>query len=106
MKFIFFLILTVATIGLTIPIAEAKEYYPSINYRIEGIPTFCADKTVAKIYLKDKYFKKKLIKIKPTLKNSKFLKKTVTEIVLKDKLFINKVEKIIHPIIRKTWGRF
>ena len=31
-----------AIVGVMIPSVDAKEYYPSINYRIENIPTFCA----------------------------------------------------------------
>ena len=42
LKLLLFSVLLVAMIGLMIPSVDAKEYYPSINYRIEGIPTFCA----------------------------------------------------------------
>jgi len=42
MKILILSVLAVAMIGLMMPSVDAKEFYPSINYRIEDIPTFCA----------------------------------------------------------------
>jgi len=41
-KILLLSVLVVAMIGVMVPSVDAKEFYPSINYRIENIPTFCA----------------------------------------------------------------
>ena len=92
-------------LGITGSISSGKTSVINIIKKI-GIPTFCADKAVKYIYLKDDKFKKKIFKIKPSLKKSKLLKKNIAQIIHKNKKLLKKIEKIIHPLVRRKMNKF
>lgn len=92
-------------LGITGSINSGKTLVTNIIKK-RGIPTFCADRTVENIYLKDQRFKKKIYKLQPILKKKKSLKKEIKKIIFRNKTFLKTIEKIIHPIVRKKMNQF
>ena len=90
-------------IGITGSIASGKTTASKILSRKRG-PLFSADKEVKKLY-KNKKFQRMLIK-KFNIKKNSNVKALLKNLILKNKTGIKKLEKIIHPLVRKSMGDF
>ena len=92
-------------LGITGLIGSGKTSVTNI-IKSTGVPTFCADKAVKDIYLKDKKFIKKLYKLAPSLNKIKSLKKNASKKIYKNKNFLKNLEKLIHPLVKKKMNSF
>ena len=90
-------------IGITGSIASGKTTASKILSRGRG-PLFSADKEVKKLY-KNKTFQRLLIK-KFNIEKKSNVKSLLKKIILENKINISKLEKIVHPLIRKTMRVF
>ena len=90
-------------IGITGSIASGKTTASKILSKKKG-PLFSADKEVKKFY-KNKKFQTLLIK-KFNIKKNSNVKVLLKKLVLKNETSIKKLEKIIHPLVRKSMKNF
>ena len=90
-------------IGITGSIASGKTTASKILSGKIGL-LFSADKEVKKLY-KNKKFQKLLIK-KFNIKKNSNVKVLLKKLVLKNKTSIKKLEKIIHPLVRRSMRDF
>ena len=90
-------------IGITGSIASGKTTASQILSSKKG-PLFSADVEVKEIY-KDNNFKKNIFK-KLNIEKKLNLKSLLKKKILTNKINITKLEKIIHPLVRKSMRRF
>ena len=90
-------------VGITGSIASGKT---TVARMLAGkkYPLFDADNEVRRIY-KTNFFKNKIRK-KFSLTNTKNVKGKIKKIISKNKGNLKKLEKIIHPLVRKSLRNF